>query len=250
MSYKELEDAFKLNFPTTWEDILEEFDLEILSEYLRFLETKNVEGGFFSKNDGNNILIRHVLESAFSIYVLAGNGFISRETKILDVGTGPGLPGFLFICLKESPIVTLMDSQRRKLSLLEEWWKQLKTHSKNLQFIYKRAEEAKGNFDLVVMRASIPYPFSAEIVTRLVKIGGFFCPFLAKEQQWQKVESEILSECGYTIQGKIELDELSFLGSRHIKVLKKLSQAKHGYPRDWKIISREIKEKTWEKLSP
>lgn len=69
---------------------------------------------------------------------------------------------------------------------------------------------------------------------------------MAKKQNWEKLEERILSDSGFIIEGTIDLEDLSFLGERHIKVLKKHSQAKHGIPRDWKYISKEIKENEWE----
>lgn len=236
-------------FPISGEDIVELFDFNLIEVYNQFLIDKNLEGGFFSKKDSDLILTRHIVESIYFVYSLVGNEFVSRETKLLDVGTGPGLPGFLFLCLKECPRVFLMDSAKRKLGLLEEWWKTAKKDfpAKNLQFKYERGEESKGKYDIVVMRASVPYPFSVEVVTNLVTTGGLFCPFLAREQDWKKKEEEILSNSGFILEGILELEELSFLGARQIKVLKKLCPPKHGFPRDWKILSKEIKEAEWVK---
>lgn len=250
MAQKDLEQVVRNLFSDGAEDILDFFDMDLVSEYQEFLIEKNIEGGFFSKKDSENILERHLVESLYSIYCLVGNELVSRETSVLDVGTGPGLPGFLFLCLKESPRVTLMDGSRRKLGLLEAWWKaRPKTPHKNLQFRYERAEETKAKYDLVTMRASVPYPFSVEVVANLVKLDGKFCPFLAREMDWAETEIEILSACGFILEGVLPLEELSFVGERQIKVLKKVTPVKHGFPRDWKILSKEIKEAKWAKSS-
>lgn len=251
MSILEISSSIQKYFPEYQELLLETFDLDLISDYIEFLKDKNEQGGFFSKRDAEHILERHIIEAMYFVYVLSGNDLVSRETKLVDVGTGPGLPGFLFVCMKESPKVTLLDGSKRKLGLTEEWWKGLQTKypEKDCKFQYTRAEEWKNHFDLVVMRAAIPYPFSVEIVSRLVLKDGYFCPFLGKEQKWELIEKRILSESGFTIEGSIDLEDLSFLGERHIKVLKKHSQAKHGIPREWKIISKEIKEQEWEKSS-
>lgn len=249
MSIEEISTSIQKHFPESYDSILDIFDLDIIAAYIEFLKDKNEQGGFFSKKDSENILARHIIEAMYFAYVLYGNNLVSRETKLVDVGSGPGLPGFLFLCMMDSPKVTLLDSAKRKLGLTEDWWNEIQTKypDKNCKFQYQRAEEWKNHFDLVVMRAAIPYPYSIEVVSRLVLKDGHYCPFLGREQKWSKVETRILSESGFTIEGTIELEELSFLGERHIKVLKKHSQAKHGIPREWKIISKEIKEQEWEK---
>jgi 16S rRNA (guanine527-N7)-methyltransferase len=242
-----LEEEIKKHFPEDWGVILEIFDKELILEFSLFLREKNEEGGFFSKKDSESILERHLLESIYSVYALVGNNLVSRETRIADVGTGPGLPGFLFLCLKEHPHLTLIDGSRRKLGLLEEWWKitKLKFPGRRLEFRYGRAEELKGSFHSVCMRASIPYPFSIEAVCKLVGKSGFFLPFLGKEYPWEEIETRILSECGFMLEGVLYLDDLGFLGERQIRVLKKVREPKNGHPREWKRIAKEIKETKW-----
>lgn len=249
MSSSDLTNCIKEKFPEIYDLIIECFDILLIEKFIDFLKNKNEQGGFFSKKDSEYIIERHILEAMYFVYVLLGNEFVSRETKIVDVGSGPGLPGFLFVCLKDSPKTTLLDSEKRKLNLTEEWWNSIKKNfpDKICNFSYNRAEEWKHHFDVAVMRASIPYPFSIEVVSRLVLKDGYFFPFLAKKQNWETMEERILSDSGFIMEGTIELEELSFLGERHIKVLKKYSQAKHGIPRDWKYISKEIKENEWEK---
>lgn len=230
-------------------NLSDRMEWDMIEDYKQFLIEKNPIGGFFSKKDTDHILERHLLESIVFVLSLVDHGYVSRETKIADIGTGPGLPGFLFACLKESPHLTLLDSAKRKLGLLEDWWIQnSKRYSdRKIQFIYARAEECTGGFDLVTMRATIPYPFSIEVICRIVKSNGIFSPFLGKEYAWKKKESQILSETGFILKEEISLTSLAFLGERKIKVLKKKGLTKHGIPRDWKLISKDIKDVEWVK---
>lgn len=230
------------------------FDLDLLELYKKFLWEKNEEGGFFSKKDGGSFLERHLLESMVFVKTLEERNFVSHETSLVDVGTGPGLPGFLFLCLKKSPSLCLLDSAKRKLGLLEDWWEtKIKIQepgiydSKNILFQYGRVEESKGNFSVAVMRAAIPYPFSIEVICRIIKQNGYFFPFLGKEKNWSVKEREILSGTGFIIEDEIILDRLCFLGDRKIKVLKKKAVPKHGIPREWKQISKDIKDAEWVK---
>lgn len=172
-------------------------------------------------------------------------GYVSRETNIADVGTGPGLPGFLFAVLKKAPHVFLVDSQKRKLALLETEVTSgsLSKVSKRVEFIYARTEEINSNFDVVTSRAMVPYPYIAEVTTRMVKQKGILCPFLAQPYQDLEKETEVLSNNGFVMKKEIPIPELEFVGKRHIKILQKNSLPKKGYPREWKEIVKETKSK-------
>lgn len=219
-----------------------EFDLKSLENYLSFLENQNERGGFFSKKDSEQIVERHLLESAYFVLTLKNKGLVSRETRVADVGTGPGLPGFLFACLNEPVRVTLVDSQKRKLAILEECLQEILPEkiSKNVAFSYERAEDTKLHFDLVTSRAMVPYPWSVEVVSRMVHVGGYYCPFHGTALPPEDKEKEILKRTGFKLQEIVELDDLDFLGKRHIRVLKKLRLADKGTPRSWKDIQKEI----------
>ncbi len=261
-------------FPQELEAIHLQFDWERVQSYYEFLIEKNSQGGFFSKGDSMQILERHLVESLYSVFKIWEEGLFTSASHVADVGTGPGLPGFLFFCLKDPPKVTLIDSSRRKLGLLETWWKEIHVSAyrriristyphidisenepldklRSLGFIYARVEEWEpqrmGQADLVTMRAAVAYPFSVEVVANLVQKNGYFLPFLAREQNWKSVEQRILSHSGFTLERDLNLGALSFLGVRKIKILKKTGIPKHGIPRDWKSIAKEIKGAKWEK---
>lgn len=222
-----------------------DFQWDRIDRYLGFLKRENEKGGFFSKQDATVILERHLLDCLVYVWRLKEEGFVSRETDLVDVGTGPGLPGFLFTCLKETPkSVTLLDSQRRKLGLLEEEvsLRELSDVNGKIHFMYERAEDVKKKFDVVTSRAVVPYPYLAEVVTNLVKKKGILCPFLGQIRFDEKIEERVLSYSGFKIKKQMELSELSFLGKRHIKILQKDSEPKPGYPRPWKEIVKETKQ--------
>ncbi len=225
--------------PTLMDEILQQFDLDKLNFYLQFLREKNEIGGFFSKGDLQNVLDRHLLESLIHVHKICKKHFVSRETLIADVGTGPGLPGYLFFCRKEIPKITLIDSQKRKLKHLEEFCSS-KEDLQNPKFIFDRVETVKSKFDFVVMRSAIPYPWSIEMVSNLVKFGGYFIPFLGKSFEKKEKENSLLEKFGFSLEEEESFPELEFLGHRHVKYLKKTSTTKHS-PREWSHIQKEIR---------
>lgn len=236
-------DAFlsiiKEKIPSVWQDFSASINKELLYRYYQFLEDCNEKGGFFSKKDSANIIERHIIDSICFVYYVTKKNNVSRETFIADIGTGPGLPGFVFLCLINTPKITFIDSQKRRLHLVEQEFSDSCPQS---SFRYNRVEELrKLQFDIIVSRAVVPYPFSVEIVCRLVRKGGFFVPFLGKLNYEKSMENKMLRNTGFIEQETLEITELDFLGKRHIKFLKKDKAAINGYPRAWKTISKEIK---------
>ena len=141
---------------------------------------------FFSKRDSENILDRHIIESIYYVYLIDSLYQITEKTTICDCGSGMGLPGIFFFCLKQEVRLSLLDAKRKKLFILE---KEIKNHysCSKIHFLYQRSEECKKEFDLVLSRAFLPYPFCMEVVTNIVKKNGFYIPFLGKKKV---VESE------------------------------------------------------------
>lgn len=233
-------------FPKEANRILEIFDKKKLNLFYKFLNEYNEVGGFFSKADSEFILDRHLIESIYHVFVIWKEGFLKANLKLADVGSGPGLPGYIFFCLNEAPQVTLIDSQKRRLGILEKFHRENFKDS-NVHFIYERVESIQNKFDLVTMRSTIKYPWSVEMTEKLLKMNSIFIPFLGKKVYDLEFEKNMLENLGIVLEKDIELDELEFLGKRHLKILKKVSNAKKNFPRSWEVISKEIKRTSWEK---
>ncbi|GBF39696.1 RsmG family class I SAM-dependent methyltransferase [Leptospira johnsonii] len=234
--------AVKFRFPKDAEQILPLFDWELVSLFLSFLKDKNQAGGFFSKRDTNEILDRHVLESIFHLYKIHSILGSFNKMKVGDAGTGPGVPGFFFRCLveKERPKLVLLDSQRRKLSHTENFVKENKISG--VEFLFARAEDWKTDWNLGVSRGFVPYPWSAEVLSRCIIKNGYYVPFIGKDEFDAKLEKKILNDSGFEVEKTVFLPELDFLGMRHIKFLKKVGSARQGIPRAWKLLEKESKE--------
>jgi 16S rRNA (guanine527-N7)-methyltransferase len=228
-------------FPKEGKEITEGFDLSKIHSFYSFLLEKNSEGGFFSKKDSteSEVFDRHIAESMYHIFTICKTMNVSRETLVADVGTGPGLPGFLFYCLKNHPKLYLIDSQKRKLGFLEAFCESRGWN--DIQFYFNRGEDLKLSIDLLVSRSAIPYPWSIELFFSLLKQGGIYVPFLARRIYDPEIEEKILKNLKMTINREIDLETLDFLGKRHIKFICKNKTSVKPYPRKWKEISEEIK---------
>ena len=231
-------------------ELEQDFDAERIWGFYRFLEDHNAEGGFFSKADSERIFERHLYESLwFAIvacreYYVATGRPVSRETSLLDAGSGPGLPGYLFACRYDAPRVTFLDSSQRRLKRVEDYVASGAYGSDGLRvkFQYRRAEEYTGNYPLIVSRALIPFPAIIELLAHLQKPGDVMILWSAREGLPEKKLSTYLDRLGYVSRPTVAIPELSFLGRREIIVLKKQRECKKGYPRKWKEIKDSIAE--------
>jgi 16S rRNA (guanine527-N7)-methyltransferase len=223
-------------------DFYEDFNWEILDWYYNFLLNFNQTGGFFSKSDGEKILDRHFIEPLIHVYKIKKGFTVSRETKLADIGTGPGIPGFFFQTLIPSPKISLIDSQIRRLKLLEVEFQKYNSIS-DINFIYQRVEDVNIlDFDILTMRSAIPFPWCVEVVGRLLKKGGYFFMFTSKKKQEDTTVTKLLSDMNFVIEGEIPISEMNYIGERNIIVLQKLGNPKMGFPRSWDKISKEIKK--------
>jgi 16S rRNA (guanine527-N7)-methyltransferase len=129
---------------------LKQFDLQAISgslaDYLCLLKKWNLAYNLTAVRDVESMVSKHILDSLAVLPWLHG-------TRIIDVGTGPGLPGIPLALAKPEINFVLLDSNGKKTRFLNEVKRQL--HLKNIEIVQFRVENyhpAQG-FDTVVSRA-------------------------------------------------------------------------------------------------
>ncbi len=213
------------------------FDLELVDNYYKFLKKNTEKYGFFSKLDIEKIASRHILESMVYVYYILNFCNVSRETSLLDIGSGAGVPGFLFFCLKEKPKVYLLDSSQRRLKKIEEYAKEKKFS--NLYFIYERVEKYLELFDYATIRALIPFPFNIKLSSHIFKKHLFL--FGGKIEYNEKIKN-YLKSCNTKIENILPISELEFLGNRSLLIVSHIDKLKKNNPYSWKEIQKEMKQ--------
>ena len=114
--------------------------------------------------------------------------FVPDTGKIIDVGSGGGLPGIVWAICKPDIHVTLLDSINKKCEATREIVDALGLN--NVSVVCIRCEEFsrthEGEFDLAAARAVGSIGLTAELLAPLVKTGGKILTFKGK-----KVHDEI-----------------------------------------------------------
>jgi 16S rRNA (guanine527-N7)-methyltransferase len=103
-------------------------------------------------------------------------GFLGEAGKVIDVGSGGGLPGLPLKIARPDLKVTLVEADGRKAAFLYHACAELGLG--DVEIVNRRAEEAghqpalREAFDAAVARALAPMPVLAELCLPFVRIGG------------------------------------------------------------------------------
>jgi 16S rRNA (guanine527-N7)-methyltransferase len=125
---------------------LSEHQLQQLVQYVQLLDKWNGAYNLTSVRDPAEMLVKHIMDS------LVVAPFIHGQ-RIIDVGTGPGLPGIpLAICFPDKDF-TLLDSLGKRIRFLNQV--KLQLGLKNVTPLQSRVEEhqPQPGYDIVLSRA-------------------------------------------------------------------------------------------------
>jgi len=125
---------------------LSEHQLQQLVQYVQLLDKWNGAYNLTSVRDPAEMLVKHIMDS------LVVAPFIHGQ-RIIDVGTGPGLPGIpLAICFPDKDFI-LLDSLGKRIRFLNQV--KLQLGLKNVTPLQSRVEDhqPQPGYDVVLSRA-------------------------------------------------------------------------------------------------
>jgi 16S rRNA (guanine527-N7)-methyltransferase len=103
-----------------------------------------------SRKDIDHLYEHHILHSLALAKVVQ----FKPGARILDLGTGGGLPGIPLAILFPETHFTLIDGTRKKITVVQEIVQALELP--NVVALHQRVEETKGQFDFVMSRGVAP----------------------------------------------------------------------------------------------
>jgi 16S rRNA (guanine527-N7)-methyltransferase len=140
---------------------------EQLIRYLDLLTQWNKVVNLTSITDPEQMVFLHILDS------LSIHPYLKGE-KIIDVGTGAGLPGIPLALFYPEKSFTLIDSNNKKIRFLTQVAHELKL--KNVEIIHARCEDYRpvGKFDSVLSRAFSSIQVMLGTTQHLAAFDGLF----------------------------------------------------------------------------
>ena len=160
-------------------DILKEYatlsekQLNQFSQYYDLLTFYNKQFNLTAIREHDEILIKHFVDAIIYTEMAA----IKEGNRILDLGTGAGLPGIPFSILYPDKEVLLVDSLNKKVNFLNTVIEAL--NLENTTALHARGEELGNNedfrekFQIVLARSVAFLPTLSEYLLPLVKVGSY-----------------------------------------------------------------------------
>lgn len=216
---------------------LDETALDRFAVYAEKLVSWNEKINLTAITDPEGITVKHFADS-LAVFRYCD---IQQNARVIDVGTGAGFPGVAMLIARPDLKLTLLDSTKKKLSVIDDILSALGLHAETL---HARAEEAarkteyREQFDFATARAVANLRELSEYCLPFVKRGGSFISMKSA-----KTDEEIdgAKKAIAVLGGKIEAVnafELADAGERTVIMIKKISQTSSKYPRPTAKIAK------------
>ena len=134
---------------------LSDAQFEQLLGYLALIQKWNKVYNLTAVRDPQEMLTHHLLDSLTAVTPLARHTQ-GQPTKVLDVGSGGGLPGIVLAICRPELDVSCVDTVGKKAAFIQQVAATLKLP--NLHGIHARVETLSGPFDVICCRAFASLP--------------------------------------------------------------------------------------------
>lgn len=214
---------------------------ERLAHFVALLEEENRNLNLTGIREQRAVWELHVCDS-LSLVPLCGGTVPSR---LLDLGTGGGIPGIPLACVWPECEITLLDATRKKLLATERIVG--KIGLSNVQSLWGRAEalaheaEYRERYDVVAARAVGPLPTVVEYSAGFVRRGGqcWFEKSVAAARRESEEARRAAGACGLQFvrihQYRLPADH----GERAVVVYEKRSLLRRDLPRQQGLPKRK-----------
>lgn len=172
---------------------IQDDQLKLISKYVGLLLEWNQKINLISRRDEENVWQSHILHSLALLFLVK----LPEKTRVVDLGTGGGLPGIPLKILNPTIRITMIDSTQKKVTAVSEMIKAL--GFTDALAVWGRAEELggrkdfHGRFDIAVARGVGP-------LDELVRLAY---PFLETSRNVGQPQARLLAYKGGDLEQEI-----------------------------------------------
>lgn len=216
-------------------------------KYISYLLEINEHMNLTAITDLNDIIVKHVMDSlVLGEYIKSQ--VPTKGLKIVDVGTGAGLPGIILAIYLEDSNITLLDSLNKRVEFLKDTIKLLELE--NVVAIHGRAEEEahieeyRETFDIATARAVASTNVLLELLSGYVKPNGT-CMLMKSElvntelQEAKGAIEKLSMQCEDIYNYKLFSLNADEKFNRNIVKLRKNGNLPIKYPRQFAKIKKQ-----------
>lgn len=225
---------------------LSEDKLSKLYSYYRMVVEKNKVMNLTAITDEQEFAIKHIADSM--AIVKAGEEITSllsdKGARLIDVGTGAGMPGIIIKIIFPDINMVLFDSLKKRLNFLDEVTAELGL--KGISTLHGRAEDIgrdpkfRESFDIAVSRAVANLSTLSEYCLPLLKKGGVFLPYKSGDVEEELGDSEkAVRVLGGKFKKLIKYNIPDTDMGRSLIIIEKTGSTPTKYPRKAGIPSKE-----------
>ena len=190
---------------------LNDQQLDLLTQYVELLAKWNKAYNLTAIRDPFQMVTRHILDSlSIAPYV--------KSKKILDVGSGPGLPGIPLAIIYPDKEISTLDSNGKKTRFMTQ--AKLELGLKNLTVVNSRVElyQPDSLFDEVTSRAFSSLVDMVQGTKHLLSKSGVY---LAMKGLYPEGElNELTEQTNSELVESISLQVPGSEGERHLMILR------------------------------
>lgn len=241
-----IEDKILKNYLANLNLNLNSQSIKKIKLFLDLIYANNKFLNLVGTKDKNSILIRHFFD-CLSIFEFFKDLPVDAlgGCKILDVGSGAGLPGILLAIILSNSNIYLLDSKEKFGKFLNMVIKELKIKNTNLIFgraeVLSHNENLREKFDIVTARAVANIRILSELTIPFCRIGGTIILYKSRKLKEELPFAEkIILNLGGRVANIFDVSVPLLNEYRVLLIIKKEKTTLYKYPRKYVKMLKDI----------